>query len=297
MSNNPIIQHLEKIPGFITVAKLGSMTNAAKQIGISQAALSQSIKLLEEVLGKKLLSRTRSGVLLTPEGEQLYQFGSKLLEDANLTHHNLENGETVFTNRIRIGTHEAIAVFMLPKLIEHFQKKYPDFSFSIVSGRISELTEKLKKDELDLLLTVQPRERDGIKTERVYSDVFNLYGDSNKKWKDKDLASVTLLTDSQSHIEEGLSLERVMAENGLTKSYYFQLNSFHAAIKYASLGLGLALLPEKIGSLSIKSGESIKKVALKGFSKSSYKHSIFLSYCNETKVKKEIRKEFQLLNN
>ena len=68
------MSNLEYYKVFYTAAHHASLTVAAKELSISQPAVSQTIKLLEEELGAKLFTRVSRGIRLTPEGELLYPF-------------------------------------------------------------------------------------------------------------------------------------------------------------------------------------------------------------------------------
>ena len=64
-------ENLDDLKAFIVVAQTGSFTKAAGQLGVSQSALSYTLKMLEQRLGVKLLNRTTRSVSTTQEGEQL----------------------------------------------------------------------------------------------------------------------------------------------------------------------------------------------------------------------------------
>ena len=85
-----LMDHLEKLPQFLAVAKIGSIGAAARSIPIAQPALSKSIKILEEVLGKSLFIRGRKGVKLTPAGEILLQYSQDLIFSANQVQGDIE---------------------------------------------------------------------------------------------------------------------------------------------------------------------------------------------------------------
>ena len=104
MYSASLSQHLEKLPGFLTVSRLASITKAARVLAVSQAALSQSMKTLEDSLGLSLLIRSRKGVTLTEEGKVLYRYCEQLAENLDRVETQLRNPSRPEIERIRIGT-------------------------------------------------------------------------------------------------------------------------------------------------------------------------------------------------
>ena len=110
---------------FCTVVKTGNMSAAAKELFISQPAVSMAVKQLEERLGSPLFVRTTKGVLLTPEGKILYTYLDMALNMVKTAEHkyyelaNLEKGE------VRIGASDIVISGYLMPYIEKFSNKYP----------------------------------------------------------------------------------------------------------------------------------------------------------------------------
>ena len=143
---------------FYEVAKKQNITVAAENLCISQPAVSQTIKQLEESLNAELFLRTKKGVTLTKEGEVLYSYISeamgkiKLGEAKVLEQVNLESGE------IRIGSSDMCLQFFLLQYLEEFQKIYPKIKISITNGPTPETIKLLKEDKIDFGLVSEPFE-------------------------------------------------------------------------------------------------------------------------------------------
>ena len=288
MYSTALNQHLEKLPSFVMVVQLGSITKAAKALAISQAALSQSVKTLEDALGIILLTRTKTGIVPTEEGNLLFQYGQQLLEELDHLNTRIRNPKKQNLQRLRIGTHEALAIHIWPEIFESFQAKNPDVFLSLVSGRVEMLVHQVLENKLDLIVTVKPKSVRGLTTEVLYKDTFGFYAasDSRKPLNgikiqkgpiDKStLAKIPILTDSQAHLAQDQPVAQILNEVGLYSAQYFQLNSFQASIKLAAKGLGLAFLPTRIGD----SSNEVKPINVKGIQKKTFDHSICCSYAN-----------------
>ncbi len=122
----------DDLAAFARVAKDRSFTRAAAGLGVSQSALSQTVRALEEQLGLRLLTRTTRSVSPTEAGERLLQTLAPRLEDIEsaLTALSALRDRPAGTIRINAGEHSAIAV--LEPALKAFLADYPDISVEII---------------------------------------------------------------------------------------------------------------------------------------------------------------------
>lgn len=125
-------ENFNDLAAFATVAKERSFTKAAAKLGISQSALSQTIRALEERLGFRLLTRTTRSVAPTDAGERLLQTVSSRFEEieAELAALSALREKPAGTIRITAGEHPAISV--LQPALKRFLPNYPDINVEII---------------------------------------------------------------------------------------------------------------------------------------------------------------------
>jgi DNA-binding transcriptional LysR family regulator len=125
-------EHFNDLHAFLVVAKERSFTRAAAKLGISQSALSQTMRGLEERLGIRLLTRTTRSVSPTEAGERLLQTVGPRFEEveAELAALSELRDKPAGTIRITAGEHSAIAI--LEPALERFLPKYPDIKVEII---------------------------------------------------------------------------------------------------------------------------------------------------------------------
>ncbi|ACM30146.1 LysR family transcriptional regulator [Rhizobium rhizogenes] len=125
-------ENFNDLAAFATVAKERSFTKAAAKLGVSQSALSQTIKALEERLGLRLLTRTTRSVAPTDAGERLLQTVAPRFEDieAELAALSELREKPAGTIRITAGEHPAISV--LQPALKRFLPNYPDINIEII---------------------------------------------------------------------------------------------------------------------------------------------------------------------
>lgn len=117
---------------FLTVSRTGSFTLAAKELGISQPAVSQSITALEKSLGTQLLTRARGEVFLTAEGEAFKEYAAKISYwyDAAQAMFGAE-GKLTFNRPVRIAADPVVASYLLPAALSTIYASHPEAGFII----------------------------------------------------------------------------------------------------------------------------------------------------------------------
>ena len=143
---------LELYRVFYTVAKNKHMTKASEELHISQPAISQSIKKLEEQLGGTLFLRSNKGMELTEEGKMVYEYVRGALELIN----NAENEFTLFKDlskgEIKIGCSTTLTKLILMNVLEKFHNDYPNININITNDLTSNLISDLKLGKLDFVI-------------------------------------------------------------------------------------------------------------------------------------------------
>lgn len=148
--------HLEY---FVTVCRLGSTTQAAAALSISQPAISAAIRELEGEFGVLLFTRVGKRLEITEAGRILYDRASDLLERA-------ENTAQILTdiaqkrNHLRLGITPMLAALLLPRLFKEFHTMHPNVAFSLFEGGRQPLFEKLDSRELDMVICSHNTETD-----------------------------------------------------------------------------------------------------------------------------------------
>ena len=137
---------------FYTVANNGNITDAAKELNISQPAISKSIKNLEEQLGGTLFIRTKRGVILTSEGKEFYNYIKKAIEYITSAENKFTDLINLETGCIRIGISTTLTKEFLLPYLEKFHKLYPNIDIMISTNISSELLTKLRNGLIDIVI-------------------------------------------------------------------------------------------------------------------------------------------------
>ena len=131
------------------IVELRSFSKAAAALGYTQSAISQMIASLENELSIKLLYRSRTGVHLTLEGEDLFPFVQKTVLQYQAMEERSKEIRGLETGIIRIGTISSISCHWLPGLIQEFQQSYPNVQFVLHQGDYTTIPEWVRTGEAD----------------------------------------------------------------------------------------------------------------------------------------------------
>ncbi|QIM68706.1 LysR family transcriptional regulator [Basfia succiniciproducens] len=126
-------ENLNDLRAFLVVARTGSFTKAGAQMGVSQSALSHSIRGIEERLNIKLFHRTTRSISTTEAGEQLYQRLSPLFDDIDNELNELSEFRNAVTGTLRINGNEHAFYYALGDKFVRFSQKYPEVNLELVA--------------------------------------------------------------------------------------------------------------------------------------------------------------------
>lgn len=134
-----------------TVYKLKSVSLAAKELYISQPALSAAIKKAEDALGAPIFNRKTLPFSLTPEGKIYMESVEKMLLLAQETAQRIRDIQQVRGGTLRIGTSTHLSFYVIPKILKVFHSAYPHVDINITVTDTDELYDLLKKETADLI--------------------------------------------------------------------------------------------------------------------------------------------------
>ena len=143
---------LELYKVFYVVAKNKHMTKASEELHISQPAISQSIKKLENQLGGTLFLRSNKGMELTEEGKMFYEYVKGALELINNAEHEFTSFKDLSKGEIKIGCSTTLTKLILMDALKEFHKNYPNININITNDLTSNLLNSLKLGKLDFVI-------------------------------------------------------------------------------------------------------------------------------------------------
>ncbi|GHB25574.1 LysR family transcriptional regulator [Salinicola rhizosphaerae] len=140
---------LHQIRAFVEVSRCGSIRGAARELGLSQPALTKAIRELEEGLGAALLLRTSQGVTLTDSGRAFDQHAHLIIEELRRARENVEQLNGVLRGQIVLGVSATVARTLLPQVVARFRRELPNVKLRVIEGQLSSMAAGLRDGNVD----------------------------------------------------------------------------------------------------------------------------------------------------
>lgn len=236
---------------FYFVASRKSFSAAARKLYISQSAVSQAIRQLEEKLDCSLFFRNTKKVKLTHEGQALFTYVEQAFNFIKSGEKRLEDMNSLVSGEIKIGASDTICKYYLMPFFKDFNEKYPGIKIKVTNRTSAKCIELLRNGSVDFSVVNIPLSNDlpqlEFRATRTVQDVF-IAGSSythlkNKKLHLKDLEQLPLL---------------VLEKNTITRDYFdnmlnrynveinpdVELGSIDVLMDMAKIGLGISFVPD-----------------------------------------------------
>jgi len=245
---------------FYHTAKTGSFSAAARRLFISQSAVSQSIKSLEEKMGTQLFYRKTRSIKLTKDGELLFKHVEQAYNFLKGAENKIEEMQNLKSGEMRIGVGDTICKYYLMPCLRKFNSLYPNVHIRIINRTSAQIIENLKSGSADLGIVTMPVEDKSICVTEFLEleDVFV----ASKKFenlKDRTLSPEELLKYPLLLLEKASSTRRCVDnyfnDKGIELHPEIESESIDLLLEFAKMGLGIAHVLRKSAIEAIKSGE------------------------------------------
>jgi DNA-binding transcriptional LysR family regulator len=141
--------HPDLLRSYAAVAESGSFTGAARRLGLRQSTVSQHIRRLEQVAGRRLLDRDTHRVAMTPQGEVMLDHARRVLEAQDRLARFLEGAP--LRGRLRFGASEDFVLSALPDVLASFVRRHPEVDMELRAGLSEDLYAAFDAGALDII--------------------------------------------------------------------------------------------------------------------------------------------------
>ena len=254
-------QNLSQYKIFYEVAKAGNISKAAKELYISQPAISKAISKLEDSLGLSLFTRSSRGVQLTSEGEILFEHTREAFDALDRGEQELKRIQEFDIGHLRIGVSNTLCKYILLPYLKTFIDQYPHMKVTIESQATAQTLARLEQQKIDLGLVAEPSVRRDLAFIPVMDiqDTFvtppnyleNLYLREGQDTSLFETGNIMLLDTSnmtRHHVDE------YMAENNIFPHQILEVTTMDLLIEFAKIGLGIACVIKELVQKELDSG-------------------------------------------
>lgn len=254
---------------FNAVAEAGNLSKAAKELFISQPAISKAVSKLEQSLSVKLFTRNSRGVKLTEEGALLYEYTCSAFESLRQGEESIKKIHTLGIGHIKIGVSTTLCKYLLLPYLQNFIESYPHIKISIECHSTFETLALLEDGKLDIGLIGKPSSSRSV-------DFFPL-----KTIRDTFVASPSYLanlkerepglaTDSKALLQRAnlmmldeknitrLHLDDYFLKNEIHTGQTLEVNSMDLLIEFSKVGLGVGCVIREFVEKELAEGSLIE---------------------------------------
>lgn len=232
------------------MVEAGSLTRAAELLNIAQPALSQQLAALEDQLGKKLLERTRQGVVPTAAGEALYRHANLILKQINNAIAEVGASTEEISGRVSIGMPLSVTAVLIVPLTQLVAKRYPSISLDFTDGLPADLAaEFVVNGRFDMAFVPMLMENDALDQRALLLERLTFMTSPKNPLSQPDvpitLADVSetqlVLPNRAVHLRQ--TIDAALLSIGAQPKVIAEMNSVFALCAAAAAGLGSTIVP------------------------------------------------------
>lgn len=229
------------------VVARGTTTHAAELLGLTQSTVSRLIIQLEEDLGVKLFERRHGRLLITPEGQHVYDIAHKVLDGVDHLNATARDVRTLRAGALRIIAMPALAYGLLPDTIARVTRRYPSVKISVDVGWRSDLENGITRSNYDLGLATLPVSEDAIEIEPLCAiDAVCVVPASDPLAEKQAIVAQDLAGASFISIDARTMLrfrtDELFGSLGVRRSLNIEAQSSHMACNLVARGLGVSIV-------------------------------------------------------
>jgi LysR family nitrogen assimilation transcriptional regulator len=247
MDESPLFD-LRQLGHFVRVAESGSISAAARSLGLAQPALSRSVRALEVNLRAHLFRRNGRGVQLTERGERFFDHAVGILRGTEAAARAVRDPSSELEGHVSIGLPPSVGKLLFLPLARRFRAAYPGATLALGQAVSSSLHEKLMSGRLDFAVLLNASPSRHVRIEPLLTEPLVLAGPARTGRAAptlQELAALPLILPGMPNTIRSL-LEVEMGTLGLKPNVALEVDYFPAMVDLAAAGLGHAVVPATV---------------------------------------------------
>lgn len=253
---------LRQVRSLVAVAETESFTKAAEKLGVTQSAVSHSIRALETMLDCKLVERAGKRVALSQNGTILLRRFKAAIGELEKAHEELGLLKRWGQGRLRVGATHTLCTYLLPAVMQKFRELYPRCEIHIESGDTSELIDLLDHSEIDLVLGMGGREPSWTRFDPIFEDELVFVVSPEHPWAKagsvaaEEVGKESFLVYARAS-ETYRFLKKSFEEAGVRLRPSLSLGDMGAIKEMAKVGVGVGIVAPWVARDEIEKGELV----------------------------------------
>jgi LysR family hydrogen peroxide-inducible transcriptional activator len=265
---------IHQLAYLVAVAEEGSISKAARRVGVAQPSLSQQVKKLEDELGHRLLDRLPKGVVPTEAGRQLLEHARRVLAEIADARRRIGDTPGHVTGSLAVGAIPTMAPFLLPEVVRRFAKRHPDVRLTVVEDVTDRLLGALERGEIDVAVLSSAHAPATVHLDRVAREPLRLMLPSGhplaKSPKERGktppavpwraVAEERMIVLQEMHCLAG-QVSRFCDRAGVRPPVFMRGAQLSTVAAMVAAGLGVSVVPEMMCNAASWPGCAIRAIA------------------------------------
>ena len=241
--------HIETLKVFCDVVETHSFSAAASQNYVTQSAVSQQVRMLEDRYGRRLLERTRGNVQLTPAGQCFYEASREIVARFTSMEQQIQALSNAVAGTLRVATVHSIGLYGLSSPLRQYLKQYPDVQLHLSYSVANKIYEDVVQGAIDIGLVAYPAKRPGIVVIPFREDRLVLVCPPNHALAKLRIVDLRRLQGQafvgyDKEIPSRKETDKLLRRHDIEPRYVMELDNIETIKRVVEIGRGIAILPE-----------------------------------------------------
>jgi LysR family transcriptional regulator, transcriptional activator of the cysJI operon len=285
--------HLETLQTFCDLIETGSFSKAAELNLVSQSAVSQQIKMLENRFDTVLIERSvRRKVEPTPAGRQVYAACQEIIQRFESLEIQLKSKDQTVAGTVRLATVYSVGLHELPPYVKQFIQMYPQVNVHVEYARTNNIYEACLNNSIDFGIVAMPQRKPQLEIIHLRDAALVMICSPEHKLAKKKKVKLSQLQDEtfiafEKDIPTRKEIDRILKTHRVNVKTVMEFDNIETIKRSVEAGNGISILPETVVTAEVRTQQLI---ALK-FADGEFKRSVGIIF-RKGKVLSAAAKEF-----
>lgn len=257
--------HIETLKVFCDLVETGSFSLAATRNFVTQSAVSQQVRSLEERYGKRLIERSKGNARLTPAGEVLYRAGKEIMQKYQEIEGNLQAFSRKVAGVVRVATVYSVGLYEISAPLRKLLRTFPDVNVHLEYTRVNKIYEDASKGNIDLGIVAYPAKRPQVMVIPFREDRLVLICPLHHPFAQFKRISIKKLDGEkfvgfERDIPTRRAVDRVLHRHAVKVQYVMEMDNIETIKRGVEIGSGISIVPEPAVLQEVKN-ETLKALS------------------------------------
>ena len=292
--------HIETLKVFCDLVEMQSFSLAAERNFVTQSAVSQQVRTLEDRFKRRLLERVRGRreIRLTPPGEVFYRECKNVLDSYSQLNENMNSLVGRISGVVKVATVYSVGLHELPPKVREFMSKFPSVKIDLEYSRSTRVVRDVLKGVVELGVVTFPEPRRGLEIVPMASDRLVLISPPDHEFAKRKRIKVTELKGQdfvlfERDIPTRKATDRIMKSHGVSIKKIAEFDNIETIKRAVEVGFGLAIVPLP----SVIDEEKNKQLSIIQLKEKEWMRPVGLVYRSDRELSLAAKKFAKLLGN